>query len=90
MKFQIKFRRPLVLDEAERVESRDEVPADAKGADQLADAILESRRIVLLAGGSGKRAALDRLETLDIDPSFPASALWDHEDVTVLVDRSAL
>ncbi len=52
--------------------------------------ILESRRIVLLAGGSGKRAAIERLETLDLDPSFPASALWDHEDVTVLVDRSAL
>jgi glucosamine-6-phosphate deaminase len=52
--------------------------------------ILESRRIVLLAGGSGKRAAIERLETLDLDPSFPASALWDHEDVTVLVDASAL
>ncbi len=49
--------------------------------------ILESRRIVLLASGSGKDAAIARLETLDIDPSFPASALWDHDDVTVLVGR---
>jgi glucosamine-6-phosphate deaminase len=49
--------------------------------------ILESRRIVLLASGSGKGAAIARLETLDIDPSFPASALWDHDDVTVLVER---
>lgn len=52
--------------------------------------ILESRRIVLLASGRGKGEAIARLETLDIDPSFPASALWDHDDVTVLVDRSAL
>lgn len=51
--------------------------------------ILESRRIILLASGSGKRAAIERLETLDIDPSFPASALWDHDDVTVLVDRAS-
>jgi glucosamine-6-phosphate deaminase len=50
--------------------------------------ILESRRIVLLASGSGKGPAIERLETLDIDPSFPASALWDHDDVTVLVDRA--
>ncbi len=52
--------------------------------------ILESRRIVLLASGSGKRAAIERLERADIDPSFPASALWDHDDVTVLVDRMTI
>lgn len=52
--------------------------------------ILESRRIVLLASGSGKRAAIERLETLDLDPSFPASALWDHDDVTILVDRTSV
>jgi glucosamine-6-phosphate deaminase len=51
--------------------------------------IMESRRIVLLASGAGKQAAIDRLETLDIDPSFPASVLWDHDDVTVLVDRAS-
>jgi glucosamine-6-phosphate deaminase len=52
--------------------------------------ILESRRIVLLASGSNKREAIERLETLEIDPTFPASALWDHDDVTVLVDRESL
>ena len=52
--------------------------------------VLESRRIVLLASGSGKRPAIERLETLDIDPSFPASALWEHDDVTVLVDRMTI
>ncbi len=52
--------------------------------------ILESRRIVLLACGTGKRAAIERLERADIGPSFPASALWDHDDVTVLIDRATI
>lgn len=47
--------------------------------------ILESRSIVLLAGGSGKQEAIARLRSGAIDESFPASALWKHGDVTVLV-----
>jgi glucosamine-6-phosphate deaminase len=51
--------------------------------------ILESRRIVLLASGNGKRAAVDRLRTGEQDTQFPASALWKHGDVTVLVDEKS-
>lgn len=47
--------------------------------------ILESRRIVLLAAGSGKEQAIERLQSGAIDESFPASALWKHEDVLVLM-----
>lgn len=47
--------------------------------------ILESRRIVLLAAGSGKQEAIARLRGGAIDESFPASALRTHDDVTVLV-----
>lgn len=47
--------------------------------------ILESRAIVLLAGGSGKQEAIDRLRSGVVDESFPASALWKHGNVTVLV-----
>jgi len=46
--------------------------------------ILESKRIVLLVAGSGKEAALERLRSGIIGEDFPASALWTHEDVTVL------
>ncbi len=46
--------------------------------------ILESRRIVLLVAGSGKESALQRLRSGNIGEDFPASALWTHEDVTVL------
>ncbi len=51
--------------------------------------ILESRRIVLLASGPSKRRAVTRLHSQRPVPDFPASALWCHPDVTVLVDRAA-
>jgi glucosamine-6-phosphate deaminase len=46
--------------------------------------ILESRRIVLLVAGAGKEAALARLRSGVVGEDFPASALWTHDDVTVL------
>jgi glucosamine-6-phosphate deaminase len=47
--------------------------------------ILSSRAIVLLVSGNGKREAIERLQSGKIDEAFPASALWKHDDVTVLV-----
>lgn len=47
--------------------------------------ILESRRIVLLASGTGKAQAIERLRSRETDESFPASALWMHGNVHVLV-----
>ena len=46
--------------------------------------ILDSRRIVLLASGASKRAAIERLKSGDVSEEFPASALHQHQDVTVL------
>lgn len=51
--------------------------------------ILESRRIVLLAGGKNKHEAIARLQSGKQSTDFPASALWRHDDVLVLVDRAA-
>jgi len=47
--------------------------------------ILESKKIVLLASGQSKRAAVQRLHSGEITEEFPASALHRHPDVTVLV-----
>jgi glucosamine-6-phosphate isomerase len=47
--------------------------------------ILESKTIVLLASGAKKKAAIERLRSGEISEAFPASALWSHPDVTVLV-----
>lgn len=47
--------------------------------------ILESREIVLLASGETKRGAIERLRTGEKSVDFPASALWTHPSVRVLV-----
>jgi glucosamine-6-phosphate deaminase len=47
--------------------------------------ILESQRIVLLASGESKREAIERLKSGTVSEDFPASALWNHGDVIVLV-----
>ncbi len=47
--------------------------------------ILESKRIVLLATGKGKEDAIAKLRSRRIDVTFPASALWTHGNVHVLV-----
>ncbi len=49
--------------------------------------ILDSRSIVLLASGANKREAIERLRSREVGEDFPASALWLHEDVTVLAAR---
>ncbi|MGA7613657.1 MAG: glucosamine-6-phosphate deaminase [Thermoanaerobaculia bacterium] len=51
--------------------------------------ILESRRIVLLASGEGKAPAVARLASGEITSDFPGSALQRHDDVEVIVDRTA-
>lgn len=51
--------------------------------------ILSAKTIVLLASGESKRDAMSRLHAASPDPSFPASALAGHPDVTVIVDRAA-
>jgi glucosamine-6-phosphate deaminase len=47
--------------------------------------ILSSRRIVLLASGERKRAAIERLKSGERSEDFPASALWAHHDCLVLI-----
>jgi glucosamine-6-phosphate deaminase len=47
--------------------------------------ILGSRSIVLLASGEKKRDAIARLRSGEVTEEFPASALWQHADVRVLV-----
>jgi glucosamine-6-phosphate deaminase len=47
--------------------------------------ILASKSIVLLASGEKKRAAIERLRSGEISEQFPASALRQHPDVTVLI-----
>ena len=51
--------------------------------------ILEARKVVLLAIGSGKARAVQRMLEGPIEVSNPASLLRTHSDVTVVLDRDA-
>lgn len=46
--------------------------------------IMKSKKIVLLISGASKQEAFDRLRSGDITEDFPASALHNHEHVTVI------
>lgn len=48
------------------------------------DTIMKSKKIVLLISGASKQEAFDRLRSGEITEDFPASALHNHENVTVI------
>lgn len=51
--------------------------------------ILSAKRIVLFAYGEGKQDAIKGLFEGEITKDLPASALRNHDDVTVIVDKAA-
>jgi glucosamine-6-phosphate deaminase len=51
--------------------------------------ILKSRKILLLASGAKKAPAVKRFMEQEITDRFPASFLWKHPDVTLIVDEEA-
>lgn len=51
--------------------------------------ILEARRILLLASGSGKTGAIRRAFHESVSEAMPASALQLHPDVTAILDEAA-
>ncbi len=52
--------------------------------------ILNSKKIILIADGEGKSEAVGRfLNNWEITPKLPASFLWIHPDVTVILDEKA-
>jgi glucosamine-6-phosphate deaminase len=53
--------------------------------------ILKSDHIILLASGKNKAHAVKRLLDSEgnMNPDFPASYLWKHDNVTIIVDKDA-
>lgn len=74
-------------DDATYFESAGEVPTHA--ITQGLTTILRSEKILLLASGYKKAEAIQRLVAGKISENFPASYLWHHQQVTVLVDQAA-
>jgi glucosamine-6-phosphate deaminase len=52
--------------------------------------ILDSKEILLLVSGINKAEALSKFMNGEISEDFPASALKNHKNVTVIADRDAL
>ena len=67
--------------------SLEEVPTHA--VTMGIQSILKSKRIVVLASGKRKAEAVKCLLSGNISEMFPASHLWKHDDVTLIVDRDA-
>ena len=66
---------------------RDEVPTHA--ITMGIESILKSEKILLLASGKKKAQAVKRFLEGCVSKDFPASFLWKHNDVTLIVDREA-
>jgi len=67
--------------------SIDEVPT--KAITMGIKSILKSKEILLLISGESKAEALRRLMHEDISEDFPASALKNHPNCTVIYDKAA-
>jgi galactosamine-6-phosphate isomerase len=52
--------------------------------------ILQSEMIVLFIAGSGKKQAFEFLKEEQLTTQFPASFLWLHPNVQVLIDSTAI
>lgn len=52
--------------------------------------ILQAKLILLFVAGSGKKEAFEQLQKEMVNPLFPASFLWLHPNVQVLIDRQAV
>lgn len=48
--------------------------------------IMNAKKIVLLAFGERKQAAIAKLKEGKVDPDWPITKLLDHEDVTIITD----
>ena len=74
-------------DNAQFFKTADEVPTHALTLG--IQNILKSDEIILLASGKKKAEAVKTLLEKHVSERFPASYLWNHPNVTVIVDKDA-
>lgn len=67
--------------------SIDEVPTHA--ITMGIESILKSKEILVLASGKNKAEAVKTLLEKKVTKEFPASYLWNHSNVTLMVDKEA-
>ena len=79
--------RSTIADNSRYFASREDVPVQALS--QGLGTILEARRIVLVASGENKAAAVAQLVEGGISSRWPATVLQMHPEVLVVVDEAA-
>lgn len=72
----------------ERFRNVDETPSQAISLGM--SAILEAKRVLVIATGIGKAEAVQRMVEGRVGPGVPASLLTNHPDFTVVADRDAV
>ncbi len=83
----------VALDESTRqsnarfFNSIDEVPT--KAITMGIQSIMKSKEIILMVSGEKKAEAIKTLMSKTISEQFPASILWKHNHVTLIVDKDA-
>jgi galactosamine-6-phosphate isomerase len=51
---------------------------------------MDAKRIILFISGKGKKQALEQLLTRQITTQSPASLLWLHPNVDLIIDEAVL
>jgi len=84
----VKLTEKTRQDNARFFNGIDEVPTHA--LTMGLGTIMESKEIVLIASGAGKKDTMRILLSGKISPDFPASVLHGHPNITVMADEEAL
>lgn len=66
-----------------------DVPMPRYAVTMGTDVILKARRIVLVATGEAKAEAVKKMIQDPVDPHCPASALQNHSDTVIFLDKAA-
>ena len=85
--FIVKLDEQTRLDNARFFNSLDEVPTHA--ITMGIKNIMYSKKIILIASGTGKADAIHQMAYGKVNSDFPASILQLHPDVTVIIDEDA-
>lgn len=83
----VNLTESTIKDNSRFFSSIDEVPT--KAVTMGIGTILRARKIVIVVSGKNKAKAIYDAIYGPIDPKMPASALQNHNDVTVFVDKDA-
>ncbi|QUW21469.1 glucosamine-6-phosphate deaminase [Sporosarcina sp. Marseille-Q4063] len=85
----VELNASTIENNAHFFQSIDEVPTHAITIG--IQSILKSDQVILLASGKSKAKAVKTLleSERNVNPDFPASYLWTHDDVTIIVDKDA-